>query len=95
MCTTIEVIFDNVIVQSPSRDTSTIDLVEDVNYTFSNPFNLPIIPAHVFIYKPITDLENPGQMIESPYISINQTTGDITINVGTSYTNAIIKTIGW
>jgi len=89
MCTTIEVIFDNVIVQSPSVDSSNINLVEDTDYTFSNPFNLPIIPKSVEL------LRSTGEIIETKYAVINQTTGDIIINVGTTYTNAIINTTGW
>ena len=70
------------------NDSSTINLVADIDYTFANPYTLPIIP------RAVTLLKSTGEIIETKYAIINQTTGIITINVGTSYTGAIINTTG-
>jgi len=70
------------------NDSSTINLVADIDYTFANPYTLPIIPRKVQLLK------STGEVINNPYVVINQTTGIITINVGTSYTGAIINTTG-
>jgi len=70
------------------NDSSAINLVAGADYTFANPYTLPVIPRTVELLK------STGEIINNAYILVNQTTGIITINVGTSYTGAIINTTG-
>ncbi len=67
----------------------TVNLVANTDYNQSNPFTLPIIPR-------ISELlASDGTKILDAYININQTSGDITIQVGANYNGAILNLIGW
>ena len=93
----IEVIVNRgTIILDSYKTTQTINLVEDVDLDIVNPFTLPIIPKEVTLLKPTSDPVHPNEVINNiSYIRINQTTGDIKINVGTTYTNSILTIRGW
>lgn len=67
----------------------TINLVANTDYDISNPFDLNRVPFDVNVY------DSSGTRINVNYINIDQATGDITINVGANYTNAIVSVVGW
>jgi len=71
-------------------DNANIDLVSGVSYEYPNPFTLPIKPRFVDLLSPSGD-----NLLKFVDITIDQTTGDISIYSGTSYTNAILNIQGW
>jgi hypothetical protein len=85
----IELILNRGIINYIMPDTALINLIADTDYIHTNPFTGNKIPGTVNLFA------SDGTKILDAYINVNQTTGDITINVGANYSNAILKTIGW
>lgn len=76
---------DNFIELYDRNKSTTQSLTANVDYVWANPFTLPVIPKDAVMYA------SDGTKVLDAYININQSTGDITFNVGANFTNAILK----
>ena len=72
-----------------SKSKLSFNLVADTDFVLSNPFTLPIMPNLVNL------MASDGTKILDAYININQSTGNVTMNVGANFNNAIITILGW
>lgn len=68
---------------------TTINLVADTDYPIANPFPGLVIPKFVEV------LASDGTHIIGLYINMDQSSGVVTINSGSNYSNAIVNIIGW
>lgn len=71
-----------------------ITLVADTDLPIPNPYTLPIIPRIVDV-KSLNILTNKAVNIIGLFKEVDQVTGDIVINSGSDFDNAILTIIGW
>lgn len=67
-----------------------VNLVANTDYTWTNPHT-----ATGAIPRLIQVKASDGTVILDAYMSVNQSTGLVTIQVGANYSNAILTSIGW
>lgn len=67
-----------------------INLVANTDYNIPNPHSFTDAIPQIVQVKALD-----GTVILDAYLNVNQSTGDITIQVGSDFNNAIITSIGW